>query len=159
MTLRPTAEELVELVELDDVRFFESNGRVEWNSEDERDEAASSANQSTGGIGGDEFEVTLRVGERADDRGIVAFFSVGWSRGRSSASCVVGALYTVREEVTDKIEYDEDALRIFAERVAAFQILPFAREGLIATAARLRISPPPIMPMVPRSSGPGALED
>lgn len=159
MTLRPTAEELVGLVELDDLRFFETNGRVDWSPAEESEEATEVVEEDREGEGADKFDIALRIGERVDERGIAAFFSVDWSRGKNSASCVVGALYTVRKDVQDEIEYDEFALRTFAERVAAYQMLPFAREGLISTAARLRIEPPPMMPLVPQSNGPGALDD
>lgn len=162
MTLRPSASELVELVTLDDVRLFETNGKVRWDDSDQAENHGSGADQHQTGTteesaNRDTFDVDLRIGERADDRGIVAFFAVNWVRGPASASVTVGALYTVSAHVTEDIEYEEEALREFASRVAAYQMLPFAREGLISIAARLRIEPVPIMPLVPQGNGPGGL--
>lgn len=155
MTLRPTAKELVELVVLEDVRFF----KVEGNVSGEMQEVSASADQQERGRSEEDFELEMTVGERADDRGIVAFGDFSWRRGRASASVTVGALYEQMEGVTEEIEYSEDSLREFADRVALYQMVPFAREGLLTTASRLRIEPPPLLPLMPKTKGPDSLTD
>lgn len=148
MSIRPNASELVELIRLEDIRFFEVTGKID--TEPASDETAEVDDEEN-------FDVAMAIGERADDHGVVAFCTVSWKRAAAAASVRVGGLYTQREDVTEDIEYDDDVLLEFAHRVARFQMIPFAREGLITTASRLRIEPPPLLPLLLNSDGPGAL--
>lgn len=135
---------LVDAVALADVRFFEVHGQVDLPTE------GTDQPDNTG------FELTIQTGERADERGLIAILTSTWTQSPVRLHVVVGGLYDVSKDLG--IEYDDELLEEFGDRVARYQLLPFAREGVASLATRLRITPP-LIPLVPQRDGPGDLAD
>lgn len=130
-------EHLAESLTLVDIRFFEIHGQVDLPRAD------------ADGPDGPDLQLGIEIGERADERGLIAILTSTWTQGPVRLHVVVGGLYDVSAE---DIEYGEDLLQEFADRVGMFQLLPFAREGIASLATRLRITPP-LIPLMHQLDG------
>jgi hypothetical protein len=138
LRLVETFEELVPMVELLDVRFFEVSGVVDRTAigvAETSGEAETSAES--------ESPTQLQLGQSEDRRQIGV--SVRMEAKTDLASFVVAA--GVEYSCSEAVELTEGVKAEFANRLAFMTLVPFLREGLITTAARLRVNPP-VVPLI-----------
>lgn len=126
-------EDLLDIVELLDIRFFELSGVVDRTA-------------LGGPEGSTEYQspTQLQLGQSDDRRQIGVTVRV--ETKTDIASFVVEA--AVEYACSEPVELTEDVKVEFANRLAFMNLVPFVREGLITTAARLRVNPP-IIPIIP----------
>lgn len=113
-----SAAELVSILHLDDIRPVSLSASMHWEGRDE------SKTATTLGISEHHGDKTLLVTMTASHKGSLGDFEVA---------------YTARYDAPHEVQFLEEPVREFVEKVAAMALIPYLRAGLADVTGHFRV--------------------